>query len=481
MVRAPYPLNAASFDHLRPYIILLTTLKYHVCLYATETHCFILSFQLLLGIEYITATVKIKMPPRPNTLRRCAFKLPQNNKYQCQKALDKHHTTVTLWYCKFHASYANDRCQVLIERTRKGSQHEQLGVFGEKAGEVSCDLHVVKSKKDDWPQIWDPSMKRKDAMSAKRSEKHDTEEQVTTMQRYALAAVPSPALLAAEYQPRQDSYPPEADVLANRLLKIEQVPVDLNAQTQASQPTSAEKTAFEGRMPQDNADFVPPILICEDPATNAQPMEANTAVTTSVKVVLPMTNYEVTVLAIVRRAPGGLFNLGHVPHIRNPNVDKLAMLALRTDKVQVAEPIFIRRPTGERRASSIPTVTVHTTYKCAIQPFGTTSSFYSILERWRLSRLRIDSLNSFQAQEASSLTRIADMYVQCCVCLEEHTQKHMRQIDLCKHQYRNLCLRKILKSSGMRQYNCVGCREWMNVSRKKHESEGGKTRCKNEY
>lgn len=57
--------------------------------------------------------------------------------------------------------------------------------------------------------------------------------------------------------------------------------------------------------------------------------------------------------------------------------------------------------------------------------------------------------------------RIAAMYVQCNICLEEHEAIVMNSVPGCGHKYRGLCLIAALSRSDTRRYNCSGCRKWI--------------------
>lgn len=77
-------------------------------------------------------------PPAP---RRCTFKQPNNDKYQCQKAGDKYQPEMNRWYCRFHDRHAKDRCQVLVEWAGKGAQCENMGRL-RNGGKRLCEGHA---------------------------------------------------------------------------------------------------------------------------------------------------------------------------------------------------------------------------------------------------------------------------------------------------------------------------------------------------
>ena len=89
------------------------------------------------------------MPPPSRHIRRCAFKLLKNNKYQCQKPGDNYQLALRLWYCRHHDRHAQDRCQVLVEWAGKGVQCEKLGHLDGNAGKRLCELHKTKEEGDE--------------------------------------------------------------------------------------------------------------------------------------------------------------------------------------------------------------------------------------------------------------------------------------------------------------------------------------------
>ncbi|KAL5384810.1 hypothetical protein PMIN06_010177 [Paraphaeosphaeria minitans] len=60
---------------------------------------------------------------------------------------------------------------------------------------------------------------------------------------------------------------------------------------------------------------------------------------------------------------------------------------------------------------------------------------------------------------------IVALYKQCNICLESHNAADMRKIAGCGHQYKEACLQDFLRRQGVRRYNCVGCRTWLQFRR----------------
>lgn len=88
------------------------------------------------------------MSLRPPAISRCGFKLPKNDKYQCQKAGDKYQPLVQRWYCKLHDLHAQSRCQVLVKWAGKGGQCEHLGTLNQSSGKVLCEWHMMQYERD---------------------------------------------------------------------------------------------------------------------------------------------------------------------------------------------------------------------------------------------------------------------------------------------------------------------------------------------
>ncbi|KAF2786725.1 hypothetical protein K505DRAFT_330153 [Melanomma pulvis-pyrius CBS 109.77] len=70
-------------------------------------------------------------------------------------------------------------------------------------------------------------------------------------------------------------------------------------------------------------------------------------------------------------------------------------------------------------------------------------------------------LHTTENREEEDRQRIAAMYQECNICHESHNAITMRKIEECGHQYRELCLQKVLRNGTNRRYNCSSCRAWM--------------------
>jgi hypothetical protein len=56
---------------------------------------------------------------------------------------------------------------------------------------------------------------------------------------------------------------------------------------------------------------------------------------------------------------------------------------------------------------------------------------------------------------------IAALYLQCNICLDDHSAADMNKIEDCGHQYKESCLQDFLRRKGVRKYNCTGCWSWL--------------------
>lgn len=57
--------------------------------------------------------------------------------------------------------------------------------------------------------------------------------------------------------------------------------------------------------------------------------------------------------------------------------------------------------------------------------------------------------------------RIAALYKQCNICLEKHNLIDMREVEPCGHEYKEACLRHLLRRRGARRFNCTSCAGWL--------------------
>jgi hypothetical protein len=251
-------------------------------------------------------------------MRRCAFKVPKNERYQCQKAGDKHQLNIDLWYCSFHDLHAQDRCQVLVQWAGMGAQCEQLGVLDEDSGVKLCELHRLKYE-DETDALRDNNLK--------------------------------------EFQDG-------AATVEERLEKVDSLVRDLHLY---------------------------PIKLEHEEYTTA-----------------PSSRTEV--FSAIKEHPI------HTPFSNTPNTPKQPTHTLTT-------------PTSHKRTSSF-FFPLRTPFSSTLLP-------------------------------TPSPSRNAALYVQCCVCLEQHSEQTMSVVEPCGHRYRELCLRKVVTGGMRRKFNCRGCGAWM--------------------
>lgn len=77
-----------------------------------------------------------------NANHRCTFKLPKNSRYQCPKPGDMFQPHLNSWYCKFHDSFAKDRCQVFAKFEGAGIQCTELATLrNARIGRNYCEKH----------------------------------------------------------------------------------------------------------------------------------------------------------------------------------------------------------------------------------------------------------------------------------------------------------------------------------------------------
>ncbi|KAF2624377.1 hypothetical protein BU25DRAFT_424157 [Macroventuria anomochaeta] len=362
------------------------------------------------GLEYITTRTAGQMPSRSKTIRRCAFKLPKNNKYQCQKAGDKYQPKIKLWYCRFHDRHAQDRCPVPVTWAGRGAQCGQLGHLDEESGKKLCERHAMKSKGDGWPQMRDvPSTERQDSLKGKHVEHVDAQIDAESNAPSDIEDVP----LGSELH--EQMVPPKDDCIQAEMLTDDKHRL---ATLKLEEPTFIAPEEESGPTP---TAIIDAHALDYDAFLGALPKETLDKLT-------------------IRKTPGEPRDLGRPPRMR---VDSLFPSPTST-------------PLKEDTAISSPTATAHAAYRDVVQSLGNTR--LQIVPPRRTPQARIDFLS---AQDAQSPTHIAATYVQCCVCLEKHGEYNMRQVESCKHRYRDLCFRKAVKIGGLRRFNCSSCRAWM--------------------
>lgn len=459
--------------------------------------------------------ILVKMPLRTAAIRRCGFKLPNNDKYQCQKAGDKFQPVVDLWYCRLHDRHTQDRCQVLVRWAGKGAQCEQLGVLDKTSGRKLCDWHLSQANRDTWLE---DETEHSDHSRPQSIERADVWQRAAKMDDTA----PNQPMPLSESHP---DGPGDADGLLS-LTEVEpQRPLDsIEAaaglgKSEQEQPTEehfgnarislsdSDSTAF-----QDEEEFSPSPTVHSAPT----PASGNDAVEEDGTLIAPQTldtDYRLSETATAN--PGltlgpeaGCFddaaasaaeeddiltsslasnvsksagrshctmtssgktvqetrsrgpvetprNLGRVPHVRTDSLSPFAPILLAGGP----EPDTPNTPTSNAalcpRNSTQSPRTAH----------GATIASPSI-------QARIAFLNALQDQGASVSNHMIAVYAQCCVCLEKHGEHNMREVATCKHRYRELCLKKATKAENLRSFNCSGCMTWMTAQKEDMPESG---------
>lgn len=471
---------------------LFVALKDHARLLHEHMNPFHFPPDFISRIEYLPSN---EMPLRTAAIRRCGFKLPTNDKYQCQKAGDKFQPMVKLWYCRFHDHHAQDRCQVLVEWAGKDAQCEQLGSFDESNGKKLCEWHTVQSKRDNWLERWHGlSTKRKDSTQTSIDHEVELERQDAAIpddstpddvappplspsdgtedaiKQAPLIDTEPHSLLTQSRIPEQE--PPAGEQFSDAkefLDDSDSKPAGSNEEdptitaierTSASHltPTFEDDTIGESKalvaaspLVTDNA-FREVKTPTNDRGAGLDTTDQSESTTTAVvrnSTLLPLpTSNKITAAAKdpeVRGPPDESRNQGGAPHIR---IDSLS-------------PFFSSRLRVWDTEVSTPTSTTHEAHEGLERSPQSTKEAYGTTPPRQLVHARISFLNALRDQQASNSNRIAAVYAQCCVCLEKHGELNMRQVESCKHRYRDLCLRKATRIGSLRRFNCSSCRMWM--------------------
>jgi hypothetical protein len=340
------------------------------------------------------------MPPLPRPIRRCAFKLPKNNKYQCQKPGDKHQPRLSLWYCRRHDRHAQDRCQVLVEWAGKDVQCEKLGHLDGDTGKRLCDLHKTKEEKDERLRV-QRHLPGEPEESAK-----DDDVQVTIQRKRVKTKDGS-----------------NCDGMANT--SPTSTPLHLVIPTSAPPVNALERmspTNMACTLPAQQREHTPPSS--RAPSTPPSPCR-------------PPLNPKLPL-------PTPLHHTNDSPHHPTQTVVIVPLqrsLTTPTSRTTITSPENRSHPTRppRKRADSLipssptpahPLLTIHA------------------------------ALHSPSSHDRDR-DRTTALYAQCCVCLERHGEHGMRVVAGCGHRYREVCLKKAIKGGGgLRRFLCGGCRVW---------------------
>lgn len=351
-----------------------------------------------------------KMPPPSRSIRRCAFKLPKNNKYQCQKPGDNYQLRLSLWYCRRHDRHAQDRCQVLVEWAGKGVQCEKLGHLDGVTGKRLCDLHKTKEEGDERLQVQrhlpgkpEESAKDDDVQVTVQHKRIRTEDRLDC-DNMASTSPPSTPI---------DRITPLSTPMANAL--EENSPTDMACTPPAQQ---RDKTP-----PSSKAPSTPPSP-CHPPLNPALPV------------------------------PTPLNHASNSPHPPKQTV------AIPSQPVPQAapSPTTITSPETRSHSTRPPRKRADSLIPSSPTPAHPLLTLHAALH---------------SPSSPSSPHRITALYAQCCVCLERHGEHGMRVVAGCGHRYREVCLKKAGKGGGgLRRFLCGGCRVWGEGVREEWEKGG---------
>ena len=344
------------------------------------------------------------MPPPSRHIRRCAFKLPKNNKYQCQKPGDNYQPVLSLWYCRRHDRHAQDRCQVLVEWAGKGVQCEKLGYLDGVTGKRLCDLHNTKEEEDGGNHVQHHSPGEREKCA------RDNDAQVTI-------------------QHKRVKIEDDLDCDAMASTSPQSIPLD-----RATPPSAPTANALEKKSPTNMA--------CTPPAQQRkQTPPSSRAPSTPPSPCHPPLDPE-------RPVPTPRNHASYIPHPPKQTVviplQRIPQAApsptTPTSRTTITSPenrSHPARPPRKRADSLIPS---------SPTPAHPLLTLHAALH---------------SPSSPSSPHRITALYAQCCVCLERHGEVGMRVVAGCGHRYREVCLKKAVKGgAGLRRFLCGGCRVW---------------------
>ena len=348
---------------------------------------------------------------------------------------------------------------MLIEWAGKGAQCEQLGHLDEKTGRKLCKWHAMKTKGDSWLQMQDvPCRKRKDsaqgtALDPVNTQGAEKQDMLGCEQSAARFMSPSPA--TTEERTNHTLYSAQTDARLNHAPDQENTPFD--SETKEQFPSARKDSINAETINNDN--FLDSATLNPDGHATTVTKEDSVLITTPA-IDAPAVGEQ----ALLPAPPQEAVDSPKTTKRADESRDSARALHVRVDSL---EPTTTSRLPERETATSTPTAATQAAYQDVVQSLGIARALHSIPPPRRSVHARIDFLNALQAQQASSLSRIAAIYVQCCVCLEKHGEYDMRQVESCKHRYRDLCLRKATKTEGLRRFNCSSCRVWMAEQQKR--------------
>lgn len=386
------------------------------------------------------------MPSPSRPVRRCAFKLPKNDKYQCQKAGDKYQLRLGLWYCRLHDRHAQDRCQVLVEWAGKGAQCEKLGQLIGETGQRLCDLHVIRKDEDVQLQVQYQSPRQRE-IRARGDDAKVNIQHAKTDHEVNFEELEETTTLHLVPSPEQIHY-----ITSPTSTILEETPASQTNDASFTQQEEEQTLRIRASIPStvgsknDVSLNQTPLDAVESPTspfrqTNDPPPASSTSIQAPAALQLaptaalhPETTWSPT-------TPSGPDTPPNPKLAHHKRIDSL--LSNDVPIASAATPSS-NTPSHPTLQPTIPSLTT-----------SPTSSFHPS------PHTRIAFLTALQSHASSSSTCTTAHYVQCCVCLEKHGEYNMRVVEGCGHRYRELCLRKAVKGRTLRRFRCKGCKGWM--------------------
>jgi hypothetical protein len=478
-------------------------LRHRTFLFAWTSELVLILPDLFSDTEYLSF---IKMPLRTAATRRCGFKLPKNDKYQCQKAGDKFQSIVKLWYCTRHDSHAQYRCQFLVEWAGKGAQCEQLGVFHKRSGKKLCERHLSQAAGEDRPETktehcndfrqgsidhedgWQNAAKMDDtapdqptSLSTSHSDAPaDAHRQLSLANVESYRPLDSVEAVAGMEMSEQERPAEEHFSNARTLLSDSDSSVFQDEEKCSPSTTMAPAPALAPEddivekdgtpvAPQtsdidyrfsETATAKPDLGLRPEPGSCGN-LTAPTAEGDHASTSLPVSDVSksaershCSIASSVKAVQetgsrGPVETPRRAPHVRMDSLSPFSPILLAGD-LKVDMPVTATRDSaiGSRRSTQNPQA-----------GNDTTTARQSV-------HARIGFLNDTQNQEAIASNHIAPVYLECCVCLEKHGEHNKCEVTECKHRYRELCLKKAIKAGTLRGFQCSSCQAWMKKQRK---------------
>ncbi|KAF2133934.1 hypothetical protein P153DRAFT_381106 [Dothidotthia symphoricarpi CBS 119687] len=439
------------------------------------------------------ATPKLKIQ---TAIRRCAFKVPSNAKYQCQKPGELMQLHLNIWYCRFHDRHAKDRCQAFAEWEGSGAYAQCTGLakfVDHKTKKKVCGQHYTLKKEEEKKTKRREEERQKQTEEKERINGVERKEEMVTEQRPlkvaeeeqsnevevgqvdntetedGLAEVHKTEVTGEGRVEEKETHEDQEKDIETAIVEQDE-DVDTEEETINELETKEEEARGEVESAEEETPKFVEAKTIEDPKTKeVETVEIDEAMNEEI---------EDTQTEVVEDA-------GVADPERTKTTESETNSHEATTELQEQEPCTSSAtstippspapstPITESAPVVGPPLKIQTSFEKPTSPQKPTLSENQTLVSPRRSVFASRPL-SFLLQSPNEESifagskHIAAMYEQCNVCLEKHSVEYMRQVEPCKHRYLHACLKAAFRKGTFRRYNCTSCEAWITEVKKKH-------------